>query len=162
MRQLRFANPELQARFLEGLAALPFAVQRSADGSVICSEEEWDEVNTVAHRVRDGCFKWYFSLCHRPADVEELGEHLRSNGLRHEIEYHEDGLVIFLLPQADRDKHIPSSDFPPPTPDTCSFCGSSYAERQFFYTKDIAAICDECIREFHAGSESSELGSRKD
>ena len=143
MLSLRFANPDLHSQFLEGLKSLPFAVEKADDGTVICTDEQWPEVNSVAHRVRDGCFKWYFSWCNTRSGAEALEEHLRANGLRFELEHHENR-VVFLLPRSDRDKHTPPSD-PGTGPSTCSFCGGSYTERQRFFATEAAAICDECI-----------------
>lgn len=41
MPSIRFANPELQARFLAGLKHLKFASQLADDGSVVCTFEQW-------------------------------------------------------------------------------------------------------------------------
>lgn len=143
MPSLRFANPELQSRFLAGLKELPFAPQISGDGSVVCTEEQWPLVNDVAHNVRDACFKWYFSWCDTEDGTRELEEHLRSNGLRYEIEHHGSRLV-FLLPKSDRERHTPPSDYSGPT--NCSFCGTAYSERGHFFVTGAVAICDDCIK----------------
>jgi hypothetical protein len=147
MPTLRFANPELHARFLDGLEALPFAIHRSDDGSVSCTEEQWAIVNAVAHRVRDGCFTWYFTSP-APEDTEAFERYLRARGLRYELEYHERGQV-FLLPKADRGKHIDMG-----MPEACSFCDAALVDRRQLFGTYVAAICDECVRRFHADLES--------
>ncbi len=48
----------------------------------------------------------------------------------------------FLLPQADRGKHIEMG-----MPEACSFCGASSTDRRQFCGTYVAAICDQCIRE---------------
>lgn len=143
MPSLRFANPELQSRFLAGLKELPFALQIADDGSVVCTEEQWPLVNDVAHKVRDACFKWYFCWCDTEDGTRELEEHLRSNGLRYEIEHHGNRLV-FLLPKSDKERHTPPSDDSGPT--NCSFCGAAYNERGHFFVTGAVAICDDCIK----------------
>jgi len=148
MPTLRFANPELHAQFLEGLKALPFAVRQSDDGSVGCTEEQWALVSAVAHRVRDGCFKWYFILPRTKEEAEAFEQYLRARGLRYELEHSDYGLV-FLLPKADRSKHIEMGG-----PEACSFCDAAFVDRRQFFGTYAAAICDECIREFHADLES--------
>ena len=148
MPTLRFANPELQARFLEGLKAVPFAVRQSDDGSIDCTEEQWGIVNAVAHRVRDGCFKWYFTWRDTTEAADAFEHYLRARGLRYELEHHEHGRV-FLLPLADRSKHIEMGG-----PEACAFCGASFPDRQQFFGTYVAAICDECVREFHADLQS--------
>lgn len=153
MPSLQFANPELQARFFAGLKQLPFAIQIADDGSVICTEEQWPMVNDVAHKVRDGCFKWYFSWCDTQEGTREFEEHVRSNGLRYEIEHHGDR-VVFLLPKSDKERHSPPSDYS--GPDTCSFCGASPNERERFFATGAVAICDDCIKWLY-----SELHSEK-
>jgi len=67
MPSLRFANPKLQARFLASLKQLPFELQIADGSSVVCTEEQWPMVNDVAHKVRNACFKWYFSWCNSEA-----------------------------------------------------------------------------------------------
>lgn len=146
MPSLRFANPELQSRFLEGLKELPFAPQIAADGSVVCTEAQWPLVNNVAHNVRDACFKWYASWCETEDGAWDFEEHLRSNGLRYEIEHHEDRLV-FLLPKSDEERHTPPSDYAGPA--NCSFCAAAYNERQRLVATGDVAICDECIKQFY-------------
>ena len=143
MPSLRFANPELQARFLAGLKQLPFSPEIAADGSVVCSEEQWPIVNDVAHKVRDTCFKWYFSWCNTEGGTRELEEHLRSNRLRYEMEHHDDR-VVFLLPKHDKEKHTPPSDYS--GPEVCSFCGGVPNERNQFFAAEAVAICDACIK----------------
>jgi hypothetical protein len=147
MPSLRFANPELQARFLAGLKQLTFAPQIADDGSVVCTEEQWPLVNDVAHKVRDSCFKWYFSWCDTKDGTRETEGYLRANGLRHEIEYHGEQ-VVFLLPKSDREKHTPPSD-DYSGPENCSFCGASSQERQRFFATGAVAICDDCIKWLH-------------
>lgn len=151
MPSLRFENPELQSRFLHRLKRLPFEVQLDSEGSVVCGEKQWPDVNGVANTVRDECFKWYFSWCDTPDAAKELEEHLRTNGLRYELERHEDRLV-FLLPQSDMAKHQRSDRYDGPR--NCSFCGKSYFERQRFFVTGKHAICDECVKELHAEIQS--------
>ncbi len=146
MPSLRFANPELQSRFLAGVKELPFTVQYADDGAVACTEEQWSVVNDVVHQVRDACFKWYFSWCNTEEGTRDLEQHLRSNGLRYEIEHHGNRLV-FLLPKSDKERHTPPSDYS--GPDACSFCSALYNERECFFATGDVAICDECIKWLH-------------
>ena len=148
MPTLRFANPELHAEFLEGLKALPFTIHQSDDGSVSCTEEQWAIVNGVAHRVRDGCFKWYFAMPRTKEDAEAFEHYLRARGLRYELEHSDYGLV-FLLPKADRSKHLDMGG-----PEACSFCDTAFVDRRRLFGTYVAAICDECVREFHAALKS--------
>ena len=39
-------------------------------------------------------------------------------------------------------------------PEACSFCGASYTDRRQFCGTYVAAICDQCIREYHADLQS--------
>ena len=143
MPTLRFANPELNAQFLEALKALPFALAVGEDGTVRCTDEQWSLVNGAAHRVRDRCFPWYFTWRQTAEDADAFTHYLRARGLRHELEHHEDGLV-FLLPRADRARH---DDFG--GCEACSFCGASLTERSHLFGSYVAAICDVCLRTFH-------------
>lgn len=151
MPSLRFANPDLQAQFLAGVKKLPFSVEFTSDGSVVCNDEQWPAVNDVAHKIRDTCFKWYFSWCDTADGARDFEEHLKSNELRHELEYHE-GRTVFLLPKIDRDKHHIPDSFTGPR--ECSFCKAPHTERARFFATDSAAICDECIRWLHEEMQS--------
>jgi hypothetical protein len=153
MRRLRFANPELQAQFLRGVTVLPFATEIAEDGTVVCTDEQWAIVNAVAHRIRDDCFRWYFTWLHTPEGAAAFELYLRARGLRYELEHHEEG-PVFLLPQADRSKHI---DFG--GPEACSFCGKTLPDLRRLFGTYVAAICDDCVREFHAELEAERPGS---
>jgi hypothetical protein len=61
MPSLRFENPALQSRFIELLKSLPFELEIKNEGSVVCTADQWPDVNALAHRVRDSCHRWYFS-----------------------------------------------------------------------------------------------------
>jgi hypothetical protein len=150
---LRFANPGLHAQFLEGLTTLPFAVRQSDDGTVSCTEEQWAIVNAVAHRVRDGCFRWYFSMPRTKEAAEAFEHYLRARGLRYEVEHSDYGMV-FLLPKADRSKHLDMGG-----PEGCSFCDTAFVDRRQLFGTYVAAICDECVREFHAVLDSATPGT---
>jgi hypothetical protein len=146
MHAIRFRNPQLQSQFLADLAQAGLARLVSSDGFVECEDDLWGQVNSVAHRIRDRCFKWYFSWCDSPAHEQEFISHLQTNGLRFEVEERRDRLV-FLLPKEDESKHFWGDA--PPTIESCSFCGKKWTEIQRFVTSDTAAICDECIDSFY-------------
>jgi hypothetical protein len=143
MFTLRFANPELQAQFLAGVRALPFDVDIAPDGTVSCTQAQWPIVNGVAHRLRDGCFPWYFTSRHTPEDAAAFEQYLNARALRYQLEHHRDG-PVFVLPRADRSRHC---DFG--GPEACSFCGETYPPLTRLFGTYVAAICDVCVREFH-------------
>lgn len=142
MPSLRFENPTLQPQFLELLQTLPFQTQMDGNGSVVCTDEQWPQVNAIAHRVRDSCYRWYFSWCNSTDETAEFESRLSDAGLRFEVEYHEEGKV-FLLPKEDEGKHWPSGE--ESTPLHCSFCSGRSVDRQKMYATGDVAICDECI-----------------
>ncbi len=146
MHAIRFRNPELQSQLIAGLEQAGLTRLVAADGFVECGDELWGEVNSIAHRIRDRCFKWYFSWCDNPQHERELMEHLTSSGFRHEIEERRDRLV-FLLPKEDEAKHFFGDEAP--SIEACSFCGKKWTEIKRFVTSETAAICDECIESLH-------------
>lgn len=146
MNTLRFLNPELQSRFLDDLCAAGLGSLVQDDGSVQGDDDQWPQVVTIAHHIRDSCYRWYFSWCENREREKELEEELRSRGLRYEREDHGDRLV-FLLPKEDEAKHIFGDAAP--AFETCSFCGRSWTDIKRFFTSDSAAICDACVVEMH-------------
>ena len=141
---------------MEGLETAGLASLLQADGFVVCDDEQWLKVNAIARRIRDRCFKWYFSWCENPEHEQDLLNHLESNKLRFEVEEHKDRLV-FLLPKEDEARH--SFGDSAPAFEACSFCGKKWTEIQQFVTSTSAAICNECITtlydDLHAGSEGN-------
>jgi len=160
MPSLRFDNPALQSKFLELLRLLPFRPELRQDGAVVCTDDQWPQVNGLAHRVRDSCFLWYFSWCDSDASTAEMEQHLKASGLRFEVEHHEDRKV-FLLPKEDRDKHTPLGDAAGPV--VCSFCGGRSVDRNRIYATGNVAICDACIAwlhvDLHGSADDSKPGS---
>lgn len=104
MPSLRFANRDLQRRFVEKLRenGLPFYLD--SNGAVQFDEKDRSSINGVAHTIRDSCFKWYFSWGRDLKTAGQFESILKSKNMPFEIEYHEDGKV-FLLPKADETKH---------------------------------------------------------
>jgi hypothetical protein len=153
MPSLRFENEALQAQFLKLLESLPFQPELRPDGSVVCSTEQWPQVNALAHRVRSGCYPWYFSWCDSEEYTAEKERYLRDNGLRFEIEHHDHGKV-FLLPKEDADKHNPAGDESGEGsgPLKCSFCGGRSVDRDHMYAaaSEDVTICNECIEWLYA------------
>ena len=156
MPSLRFENPALQSKFLDLLRSLPFQPELRQDGSVVCTDNQWPQVNAVAHRVRDSCFRWYFSWCDSEESTAEMEQHLEASGLRFEVEHHEDRKV-FLLPKEDEDEHMPPGDVSGPV--ACSFCRGRSMDRKRMYATDAVAICDECIAWLHADLRGSDGGT---
>jgi hypothetical protein len=156
MPSLRFENPVLQSKFLDLLRSLPFQPVLGQDGAVACTDDQWPQVNALAHRVRDSCFRWYFAWCDSEESTEEMEQYLRTTGLRFEVEHHEDRKV-FLLPKEDRDKHAPPGDAS--APEACSFCGGRSMDRGGMYATGTVAICDECIAWLHADLRGTDGGT---
>ena len=142
MPAIRFRNPELQAQLIAGLQAGGLAGLIQSDGFVVCDDEQWPAVSSIAHRIRDRCFKWYFRWYDSREEEVEFLAHLESNGLRFEVEDHKDR-VVFLLPKEDEAKH--ASGASAPAVESCSFCGKKWTEVQQLVTSASAAICGECI-----------------
>ena len=101
---LRFGNPDLQRRLLAELQARRLPITLGRDGAVECSQEEWAGINEIAHRIRDGCFPWYFSWLETAEETRAFADALGRAGLRFELEHHWDR-DVFLLPKADRAEH---------------------------------------------------------
>jgi len=157
LHKLRFLNPVLQMRFADSVRRSGLDSTISGERSFECSDEEWQEIISLAHKVRDSCFKWYFSWCDSQEGAQDLENHLRSNGLRFELEDHGDRLV-FLLPREDQEKHYLPDD--PIDHESCSFCGKSWTEIKRFVTSKTAAICDECIQRFYSDLRDGPPGGR--
>ena len=148
MPVLRFLNPELHARFVQGLRSKGFGDTIDASEMVRCTDEQWLEVNAIAHRIRDTCFPWYFSWFSTNQTAREFETYLREKGFRFELEDHEDRLV-FLLPKEDREKYD-FGDTTPPAHQNCSFCGKPYTEVERFDASETAAICGKCVAYLHS------------
>jgi ClpX C4-type zinc finger len=149
MPTLRFQNPQLHERFLRDLSEKGFQGTIGPDGTMSCSDEQWNDVNSIAHHIRDSCFPWYFSWFESSDSATEFETHLRERGFRFEIEEHGDRLV-FILPKEDEGKHG-FGDETPPEYESCSFCGKSYTDVGRFFVSKAAAICDECVVFLHEG-----------
>ena len=104
-RFIRFDDATLQARFVSELRRVNAHFTVAVDGGVECSAAHWEEVNSVAHTIRDSCFKWYFSWLDTPELSNRFLHLIRSSGLPFQLEHHEDR-DIFLLPKVDEGKHI--------------------------------------------------------
>jgi hypothetical protein len=156
MPSLRFDNPALQLKLLELLKSLPFRPELRQDGEVVCTDDQWPQVNALAHRVRDSCFRWYFSWCESEESTAEMEQHLIAKGLRFEVEHHEDRKV-FLVPHEDRDKHTQPGDVSGPV--ACSFCRGRNVDRERMYATGTVAICDECIAWLYADLRGSDGGT---
>jgi hypothetical protein len=156
MHSLRFENPALQSKFLDFLRSLPFQPELRQDGAVVCTDDQWGQVNALAHKVRDSCFPWYFSWSDSDETTRETVQYLQANELRFEIEHHQDRTVL-LLPREDREKHTPPGDFIGPL--SCSFCGGRSRDRERMYAAGSVAICDGCITWLHADLRGSDDGS---
>ena len=100
---LRFDDALLQERFLTELMRHDVPHHLAADGTVECSETEWGAVNDVAHKIRDSCFRWYFSWFQPRPEAEEFLVELRKSELPFQLEHHKDGLVFLLAKQHEND-----------------------------------------------------------
>ena len=156
MPSLRFENPTLQLQFANLLGSLAFRPTIADDGSVVCTDEQWPQVNAIAHRIRDSCYRWYFSWCDSEEGTAEFECRLKQRGLRFEIEYHDHGKV-FLLPKEDEEEHRPPGDETGPL--ECSFCRGSHVERKKMYATGSVAVWDECIAWLYADLRGSTDGS---
>lgn len=99
---LRFDDTGLQERFFAALRKAGLAFDVRDDGAVTCAADDWPAVNTVAHRVRDSCFSWYFSWWNNPESTHLFWEELKATGLPFQVEHHDDR-IIFLLPKRNED-----------------------------------------------------------
>ncbi len=104
MPSLRFDDTNLQTSFTNKLreAHLPFGLGH--DGSVQFDEKDRQSINSVAHTIRDGCFRWYFSWGMEPDTAEQFERILKTKGMQFQIEHHDDGKV-YLLPKSDEQEH---------------------------------------------------------
>jgi len=104
-RSIRFEDQVLQERFVSALVLNEVAFSAGPLGAVECSEEQWISVNTVAHSIRDSCYKWYFSSW----DTQELSDRflaiVRESGLPFQLEHHEDR-DIFLLSKSHESQYL--------------------------------------------------------
>jgi len=93
---IRFDDFALQERFIASLASQGVPFELGSNRAVECTKAQWIAVNSVAHTIRDSCFKWYFSWWETPELTERFLEVLRESGLPFQLEHHEDR-DIFLL-----------------------------------------------------------------
>jgi hypothetical protein len=101
---LRFDDIDLQERFVVALRKAGLAFDLCDDGTITCTADDWPAVNTVASKIRDSCFPWYFSWWKDPESAHLFWEEMKSSGLPFQIEHHSDRLV-FLLPKGSEDLH---------------------------------------------------------
>lgn len=104
VRSFRFANADLQARLLERLRDSEISCEIRDDSAVVCADADWQFVNSVAHTIRDSCFRWYLTWWKDPESSSLFLEELKSSGLPFQVEYH-DGNMVFLLPKGSEDLH---------------------------------------------------------
>jgi hypothetical protein len=100
---LRFDDAALQERFLAELARNSVPHQRAQDGTVECSEDEWGAVNSAAHKIRDSCFRWYFSWFQSASEADDFLVELRKSNLPFRLEHHKDRLVFLLARDHESD-----------------------------------------------------------
>ena len=100
---LRFDDSTLQSRFLAELSRSGVPHQRAVDGAVECSENEWGAVNDVAHKIRDSCFRWYFSWIQPASAGQDFLKELRKSKLPFQLEHHKDRLIFLLAKQHEHD-----------------------------------------------------------
>jgi hypothetical protein len=103
-RFIRFDDAALQGRFVSELRRVNAHFTVAVDGGVKCSIAHWEEVNSVAHTIRDSCFKWYFSWWDTPELSNRFLQLIRASSLPFQLEHHEDR-DIFLLPTVNEAKH---------------------------------------------------------
>ena len=101
---IRFEDAALQDQFINELRRQRVPFTLTAVGAVECPDSDWDAVNSVAHKIRDSRFPWYFSWLNTREDSERFLQALRIADLPFELEHHEDR-DVFLLPRADKSKH---------------------------------------------------------
>ena len=96
---LRFDDATMQANFIAVLSRDAVSFALAVDGAVECTTEQWIAVNSVAHTIRDDCFRWYFSWCQTPEETAEFLIALKQSGLPFHLEHHKDQ-DVFLLSKA--------------------------------------------------------------
>ena len=101
---LRFDDIGLHERFVAALRKAGLAFNIRDDGAVTCTANNWPAVNTVASKIRDSCFRWYFSWWKDPESAHLFWEEMKASGLPFQVEHHSDRLV-FLLPKGSEDLH---------------------------------------------------------
>jgi hypothetical protein len=105
MPSLRFEDENLQKRFTEKLLEASFSFKLDQqDGAVLFDEKDRPSINGIAHAVRDGCYRWYFSWGMSPETAEKFENVLKSKGMLFQVEYQDDEKV-YLLPKADEQEH---------------------------------------------------------
>jgi len=95
---LRFDDPELQRRLIAGARAAGSALRIREDGAVEASREDWPVLNSIAHSIRDSCFRWYFSIWKKENAhwANRFHEILGALDLPFVLEHHERTLVFLL------------------------------------------------------------------
>lgn len=93
---LRFDDATLQERFITELRQRKLNFGLSEEGAVECESAHWNDVNNVAHIIRDRCFKGYFTWFPTQGMARQFLELLRGSGLPFQLEHHKDRDVFFL------------------------------------------------------------------
>jgi hypothetical protein len=100
---LRFDDQGLQARFVSELARLGVPHVLAESGAVECPDTDWNQVNSVAHEIRDSCFRWYFSWFDSETDAQHFWAALRRSDLPFQVEHHKDRTVFLLAREHESD-----------------------------------------------------------
>jgi hypothetical protein len=98
---LRFDDPVLHQSFVRGVQQSGARYRIGFLGAVECDDEAWAQINSVAHAVRDGCFRWYSVWWKTAAESEAFLVQLRASNLPFQLEHHE-GRYVFLLAREHR------------------------------------------------------------
>jgi hypothetical protein len=96
---LRFDDSTLQERFIAALISQEVQFELGLNRAVECTKAQWDGVNSVAHTIRDGCFRWYFSWWDTPELTGRFLKVLRKSGLPFQLEHHENRDIFLLSKQ---------------------------------------------------------------
>lgn len=93
---LRFDDSRLQDLFVSQLRLRNIKFNLTAEAAVEGSDVDWNDINNVAHWVRDSCYRGYFTWLPTPEMTDQFLDLLKRSGLSFQLEHHHDGDVFFL------------------------------------------------------------------
>jgi hypothetical protein len=95
-RSLRFDDPKLQELFVSELRLRNIKFELTDQAAVESSDNDWNDINNVAHGVRATCYRGYFTWLPTPEMTEQFLNLLKLSGLSFQLEHHHDRDVFFL------------------------------------------------------------------
>ena len=101
----RFENQEMQCELCARVKALGIAATEQPDGTLTFMQDQWGNVNSEAHKIRDHRFGlWRFLNFSPEKYLRRQIDLMVTHRIPHELEYHGARLVL-LLPRDLSDEH---------------------------------------------------------